>query len=45
MTVPLVKPQNGVGNRTAGINEKGMTIGEEKKARNIFCRERGLVRR
>lgn len=43
--MPLVKPQNGVGNRTAGINEKGMVIGREKKMRNIFCRERGLVRR
>lgn len=43
MTVPLVKPQNGVGWRSAGINEKGMIRGKTMK--NIFCGERGLVRR
>lgn len=31
MTVPLVKLQNGVGSRTAGINEIGMAVGGKKK--------------
>lgn len=43
MTVPLVKAQNGVGWRSAGINEKGMIRG--KTMRNIFSGERGLIRR
>lgn len=43
MTVPLVKPQNGVGRRSATINKKGMIGG--KTMRNIFCGEGGLVRR
>lgn len=43
MTVPLVKSQNGAGRRSAGINEKGMIRG--KTMRNVFCGERGLVRR
>lgn len=43
MTVPLVKPQNGAGRRSAGINKKGTIRG--KTMRNVFCGERGLVRR
>lgn len=27
MTVPLVKPQNGVGSGKVGIKEKGMMVG------------------
>ena len=30
MTVPPVKPQNGAGHRTAGINEKGMAVGGKR---------------
>ena len=30
MTVPLVKPQNRVGSRTAEINEKGMVVRRKK---------------
>lgn len=28
MTVPLVKPQNGIGRRSAGSNEKGVIKGK-----------------
>lgn len=41
MTVPLVKPQNGVGWGSAGINKKGMIRG--KTMRNIFCGERERI--
>lgn len=36
MTVPLVKLQNGVGSRTAGINEIGMAVGGGKKKDEYF---------